>query len=221
MGRPLSALVVGARGAIGSAIVRELGRRKARVMRADLPELDLSDERSVQALRARVVAEGRAVDAVVNAAGILTPRSVMFATEDDWARSFAVNTIGAARLTRVFAELMARQGGGRILHLASLSGVAGLPGAAPYAASKAALIAMCKTAQVELASWRVKVAALAPGLVRTPLLAPLGRDPARALAHLGAGSLLLPDDVARRAVDLLDGSVRWPKSALSILRGKS
>lgn len=226
----VGAVVVGARGGIGAAVCAELARRGARVLEADRTvrrsargavHVDVRDDRSVRALRAEALRQLGRVEVLINCAGVLRARSILFATPDDWTSSFEVNVVGAARLTRAFAEAMARTGGGRILHLSSVAGLRGLPGAAPYAASKGALLALCATAAVELASWGVQVAAVAPGLVRTGMLKPLGNAALAGLRVVGARNILEPGEVAQRLVRLALGETSWPADGLALLDGEA
>lgn len=186
------ALVTGGGSGIGAATVRELARRGNSVVVVDL---DLDAAQSVvsgvalpagaQAIaRAcdvtipadvdRVVAEalqltGR-IDVVVNCAG-LAGRSdkLELLGLDDWARVVDVNLWGVAHVARAVTPILREQRSGAVVNVASIAGIQGSRGQVPYSAAKAAVIGLTQAMAKELMSAGVRVNAVAPGFIRTPM----------------------------------------------------
>ena len=110
------------------------------------------------------------VDILVNSAGIVGPNMPLIATSDeDWRRTFEVNVLGVVATMRAFVPGMVDRGWGRVVNFASMAGKDGNPNLAPYSASKAAVIALTKSAGKELATTGVLVNAIAPAVIATPM----------------------------------------------------
>ena len=141
-------------------------------------------------------AAGR-IDVLVNNAGITRDNLLVRMKVDQWDSVLAVNLKGPFLCTQLAAKVMMKQRQGRIINIASVSGVAGNIGQANYAAAKAGLIGLTKTAAKEYAARGVTVNAVAPGFIETDMTANLPekvRDSMLATIPLGrAGSV---DDVA-------------------------
>jgi len=144
------------------------------------------------------------LDIVVNNAGIIHVNPLTEETLDDWHRLLAVNTTGTLLGMQAGVPLMRHGGGGSIINVASIFGVAGAEGYIAYCASKGAIIAMTKVAALELARDKIRVNTICPGGVSTPMnedepeggvvpFTPLGRR-----AHVseisGAVAFLASDD---------------------------
>jgi NAD(P)-dependent dehydrogenase (short-subunit alcohol dehydrogenase family) len=108
------------------------------------------------------------VDILINNAGISTRHRFLDITPAEWNQVLAVNLTGAFYVAQTAARHMWEHGGGVILQTASTNGVMGYPYYADYNASKAGLIALTRTMALELAP-RVRVSAVAPGYVLTPM----------------------------------------------------
>ena len=126
------------------------------------------------------------LDVLVNNAGIIHVNPIVDERLDDWNRLLAVNATGTLLGMQAGIPLLRRAGGGAIVNVASIFGVAGAEGYIAYCASKAAIIAMTKTAALELAVDKIRVNVICPGGVSTPMnedepeggvvpLTPLGR----------------------------------------------
>jgi 3-oxoacyl-[acyl-carrier protein] reductase len=186
------AVVVGASGAIGQAIAADLGKDHRVfaadvVVRAEEPRpragrsakapangvrkahVDVRDEASVRALRERVRAELGGLDALVYCVGVLPRGTLRAAGVRGWQEAFDVNVLGAVRCVRVFAELMASAATGRIVLLGSVTARTALAGAGAYAATKAALESLARTAAVELAPAGISVVCVSPGYVASEM----------------------------------------------------
>jgi NAD(P)-dependent dehydrogenase (short-subunit alcohol dehydrogenase family) len=116
-------------------------------------------------------AEGRfgRLDIVVNNAGIVRVAPVAEETDDGWEGTMAVNATGVFYGMRAAIPALRRAGGGSIINVASIYGPVGAPGYVAYTASKAAVIAMTKVAALEHAADRIRVNAICPGPVRSPM----------------------------------------------------
>ncbi len=144
------------------------------------------------------------LDVLVNNAGIVHVNALVDEQPEDWNATLAVNTTGPLFGIQACVPAMRATGGGSIINVASIFGVAGAAGYVAYCASKGALIALTKTAALELAADGIRVNAICPGGVSTPMNAnekeggvipqtPLGRR-----AHVseisGAVAFLASDD---------------------------
>ena len=139
----------------------------ARVRRHDLRDVGEAAALAEEA----AVATGR-IDVLVNCAGVSLPRRHDEVTEDEWDFILDVNAKGTFFLTAAVARHMARQHSGSIVTISSISGKGWRDGSSvPYAASKAALIAMSRLLAVELGGFGVRVNTVCPGITRTEMMA--------------------------------------------------
>lgn len=187
------AIVTGAASGIGRASALRFLREGARVVLADLSEhrlsealdeatghapgaqalavrCDVSSETDVEALVAQAVAKFGRLDCMVNNAGV--PGAVGPITDisvEAWDRTYAVLVRGVFLGIKHAARAMADEGGS-IVNTASIAALNAGAGPAPYSSAKAAVLALSRSAAVELAPRRIRVNALCPGLILTPLL---------------------------------------------------
>lgn len=174
--------------------VRALGR-KALAIRADVS--DISD---VRAMVDKALADFRRIDILVNNAGLTIRARLWELTEDKWDRVVDVNLKGTFLCSRAISEAMVREGGGKIVNIASIRGIQGSDSSMHYAAAKAGVIALTKSLARELAPL-VRVNAIAPGYIETPLHA--GMSPEARQAVIDSTPLKRfgrPEDVARAAL---------------------
>src|SRR5262249_52077359 len=143
-------------------------------------------------------------DVLVNNAAQIVWKSAVETTEEEWDRVMGVNVKGAFLFSRAAIPVMQRRGGGAIVNLASISGVVGMPGQAAYCASKGAIVQLTRQLAVDYAEAGIRVNAVAPGAVETPLLMDLvdAQDDPGALRGLiesehPLGRLAGPDEIAR------------------------
>jgi NAD(P)-dependent dehydrogenase (short-subunit alcohol dehydrogenase family) len=180
------AIVTGAAEGVGRHIALRLAREGARLALADVQPAeatadlvkkaggtaayipcDIADEQSIRSCvdTAAALLGGR-VDILVNNAGINGQvQLVQGMTLPSWERTLRVNLTGTMMVTREVAPLMIRQGGGRIVNVASNVAKRGLPYRADYVASKWALLGLTQTLALELVSHRIRVNAVCPGPV--------------------------------------------------------
>jgi 3-oxoacyl-[acyl-carrier protein] reductase len=185
------AVVTGASGGIGAAVVEVLERDGAEVVAVDLP-LDVTGEDAPGAI-AELVRGG--VDVVVHNAGVTRDRTLARMDGDEWDSVLEVNLIAVERLNSALVPLL--RPGGRIVCVSSVSGIAGNRGQANYATSKAGLIGVVEALAPVLAERDCTINAVAPGFIETRMTAamPLAvREAGRRMNSLGQAGL--PIDVA-------------------------
>jgi NAD(P)-dependent dehydrogenase (short-subunit alcohol dehydrogenase family) len=149
---------------------------------------DISDPGQVDAAFGRVAAELGPPDVLYNNAGVNSAGSVLDATDDDWDRCFAVNARGTFLCSRAAARTMAEAGRGSIINQASVAALVGIANFAAYCAAKGAVVALTRSMSVDLAPRGIRVNAICPGTVYTPLMEPLMR--ARGQGDVAAGVAL-------------------------------
>jgi len=184
------AIVTGGASGIGAGIVEKFVAEGARVVIADVERdrgedlaaamgadavfrlTDVSDPDQVGALVAGAVETFGGLDVMVNNAGVSSRMHRSFFDDDlaDFQRVMAVNVLGVMAGTRDAARQMATTGGGSIINMSSIGGIQAGGGVMTYRASKAAVIMFTKSAAIELAQYEVRVNAIAPGNIPTPLL---------------------------------------------------
>jgi NAD(P)-dependent dehydrogenase (short-subunit alcohol dehydrogenase family) len=168
--------VTGAASGLGAACAHLLAERGATVVGFDRTPggswttLDLADAGAIAPAIERAVADHGRLDGLVSAAGVMDTRAFGQISPKDFDRIFSVNVRGAFFVLQVAADLMARTGGGSAVLFASTAGRVGRPLAAHYAASKAAMLSLVQSTAVALAGAGIRVNAVSPGLVETPML---------------------------------------------------
>ncbi|HEU5395451.1 MAG TPA: SDR family oxidoreductase [Candidatus Methylomirabilis sp.] len=232
-----AAIVTGAGQGIGRGIALAFAREGADVLVAEVnPETGARTAAEVQALgrtglatttdvtrpdqiEAMVETAARTfghLDILVNNAGVLKVQDLFALGEADWDRTFAVNAKGLFFCLQAAARRMRRQGGGAIVNIASIAGRAGRPIMVDYAATKAAVISITRSAAIALAPHRIRVNAVCPGMVDTAMWEhidevwgmqmqglPKGEQMRRRLKMVPLDRMEEPEDVARAVVFLV------------------
>jgi NAD(P)-dependent dehydrogenase (short-subunit alcohol dehydrogenase family) len=168
--------------------------------KAVFQKTNVSDSEQVEALVARAVSEFGALDAAFNNAGLLPPTAPLAEqTEDDWHRIMNVDVTGVFLCLKHELAQMAKAGRGAIVNTASVAGLRADPGMAPYVAAKHAVAGLTKAAAIDYATQGIRVNAIAPGLVRTPMTERWLNDPAmrdQVLADSPIRRAAEPEDIA-------------------------
>jgi len=233
--RGKAALVTGAAGGIGRAIVATFQAQGVMVMGADLKAGaadhnvtgDLMDGAFCDALPAQAVAEMGRLDIVVNNAGIITRGKITEATDEDFARSMAINVEAPFRLCRAAIPIMAEAGGGAIVNVSSCWGVHPGPNHPVYVSSKAAVASLTQCLGMDHADQGIRVNAVCPNEVNTPMIrtgfATRGLDPDKAIDELNAsvplGRIAEPQDIADVVAFLASDQARYMCGALLEVNG--
>jgi len=214
------ALVTGGASGIGAATVALLRARGAVVVAADLhpgddaEALDVTDEAAVDALIDAILERYGRLDLAANVAG--TPgvyAEVADATTGDWRATMAVNLDGLFFCLRAELRAMRAAGRGAIVNVASSAGRMGVPGLSAYSASKHAVLGLTRSAALEVARQGIRVNAVCPGSVRTPMLRGFVGGDEDLLEKMGRrapmGRLGEPEEIAEAVVWLLSDGARF------------
>lgn len=215
-------LITGAGRGIGRVIAEQFAKDGATVYVNDLQEGDMAtwaddcasrngvkvvpvcfDVTDSAALKAGLMsiykAEGR-IDCVVNNAAIIANQKLGMVTKPLLEKMYAVNVFAVVDILQITSRLMARNGGGSFVNIASITGVAGSPGQVAYSSSKGAVIAMTKSAAKELSPLNIRVNAVAPGIIETERFKGLyesdGDKIDQRISRIALGRLGTPQDVA-------------------------
>jgi 3-oxoacyl-[acyl-carrier protein] reductase len=161
-------------------------------------EVDVSDPQSVSRMYDVVVGERGRVDIAVANAGILADARAVTMTDEQWDRVLAVNLNGVFYCARAAARLMIEQGYGRIILASSVVGMKGNFGQVNYAAAKAGVTGIARSLAREVArKGDITVNAIAPGFVRTEMLAGIPPERLSAIAErIPSGRLATPEQIA-------------------------
>lgn len=232
-----AALVTGAAGGIGAAVVRALRQQGVRVAVADRDTAGITAEAHLDGnlleasyadgLPAAASAALGGLDIIVNNAGVITRGCVTETTDADWDLSVGVNVQAPFRICRAAIPLLAAQGGGAIVNVASCWGLRPGPQHAVYCMTKAAIASLSQCMGMDHAHQGIRINAVAPNEVNTPMLrtgfAKRGFDPDRAVAELGQtvplGRIAEPEDIADVILFLASDSARYMCGAVVEVNG--
>jgi NAD(P)-dependent dehydrogenase (short-subunit alcohol dehydrogenase family) len=203
------ALVTGGASGIGAATVMRLQDCGAVVVVADLggdKSVDVTDESAVDAFVAQVVDEHGRLDIAANVAGTSgVYANVADATTRSWRQTLEVNLDAVFYCLRAELRAMRAAGnGGSIVNVASSAGKMGVPGLSAYSASKHGVIGLTKSAALEVAREGIRVNAVCPGTIRTPMLRGFVGGDEETLEKMGRrapiGRIGEPDEIAEAIV---------------------
>ena len=161
---------------------------------------DVTDSAALKSgLMAIYKAEGK-IDCVVNNAAIIANQKLGMVTKDLLCKMYSVNVFAVIDMLQIASRLMARNGGGCFVNIASITGVVGSPGQVAYSSTKGAIIAMTKSAAKELSPMQIRVNAVAPGIIETERFKELyesdGDKIDQRISRIALGRLGTPQDVA-------------------------
>ena len=204
------ALITGAGRGIGRVIAEQFIADGAVVYANDLNDFEIEGAKTIcfdvtdtNALKAGLMsiykAEGR-IDCVVNNAAIIANQKLGMVTKPLLEKMYAVNVFAVIDMIQIASRLMARNGGGCFVNMASVTGVVGSPGQVAYSASKGAVIALTKSSAKELAPQGIRVNAVAPGIIKTERFEELyeasGDKIDQRIGRIALGRLGTPQDIA-------------------------
>jgi NAD(P)-dependent dehydrogenase (short-subunit alcohol dehydrogenase family) len=195
------AIVTGARRGMGRTHALALSKAGAKVLLADISKedcekvaeeiekaggeslavkCDVTNKKEVEEMVRTAVEKWGKLDILVNNAGIAQFFPFLEITEEDWSRTIDINLKGYFLCAQAAAKEMAKQKSGAIVNIASVAmgqvGV-GFPNLAHYCASKGGIVAMTEAMALELAPYNIRVNAVSPGAIETPMVDPLKQDP--------------------------------------------
>ncbi|MGA9978095.1 MAG: 3-oxoacyl-ACP reductase FabG [Candidatus Sulfotelmatobacter sp.] len=218
-GEPRVALVTGASGTIGSAIAKALASAGFRVAvhyrngkesagevvksivasggEASAVDADLSREESVASMFNRIEQELGAVDYLVNNAGVTRDVLLAFMSDEQWDEVIDTNLRGTYLCSRLALTGMMHRGSGAICNIVSPAGVRGQAGQCNYSAAKGGIIAFTKALSREMGRFRIRVNAVCPGVIPSPMSAKyIEKEEKRLLSEIPLGRFGRPEEVA-------------------------
>ncbi|MEZ5844552.1 MAG: SDR family oxidoreductase [Hyphomicrobiaceae bacterium] len=169
---------------------------------------NVTDEAAVEKLLAAVEASHGPIAGVVNSAGIAADIHTLDTPVDLFRKILDVNVIGSFIVARAAARLMAKHQHGAIVNIASISGLRGSKGRVAYGTSKGAVITMTQVLANDLAKYGIRVNAIAPGPVETPMVKALHTDADRKLwrTFVPMRRYAQPEEIASAIAFLVDGT---------------
>ena len=213
------AIVTGSARGIGKAIAVELMNQGARVVISDINEelckataeelkkqggdtlsvvCNVTQSDSVEKLVQSVVEKWGRIDILVNNAGITRDDLFVRMSEEHWQAVIDTNLTSAFKVTKPVLAVMSKQRSGRIINIASTTGVHGNPGQVNYAAAKGGLIAFTKTVALEYAKRNITCNAVAPGFIDTDMTKALGEQIiSQFVDRIPLKRMGTPDDIAQ------------------------
>ncbi len=235
-----TAIVTGSGRGLGRAMARALAQAGAAVVVADIIEMDrmetvdlidaeggraievdcnVAESDSVQNMVDRTLDTFDRIDILVNNAGLAWRKNLLDESEEDWNRMLGVNLTGLFNCCRAVGRHMVEQKRGKVINIASTSGVEGEIGYTAYTTTKAGVILFTKTLALEWASYNINVNAIGPGWFHTPLTDPLTKNPVRfeeIMREIPKGRLAKPEEIgplvvflASKASDFMTGSITF------------
>lgn len=182
-------------------------------------EVDVISQKSVDDLVTLTLEKFGRVDVLINNAGVLSPNGrIHNLTDEDWRHAFNVNLLGAVHGVIAGVRVM-KDNGGSIINTASVAGITAWSHAAPYSATKAALIHMTKVAAIEYAKERIRVNCVCPGVFPSAMHTGLDDSVMDALAQRHPLGLGTPDDLLGAYMYLASDASSWTTGSALVVDG--
>jgi len=235
------AIVTGAAQGIGRGIVLALAKEGAKVVVSDVSDKIADVVREIESLGSEALAakanvadsketEGMAkaaikkfgrIDILVNNAGIYPFKPLVEMKEEDWDRVMGVNLKGVFNCTKAVLPKMIEQKSGNIINISSIAGtVLGYLNLVHYSASKGGVLGFTRSAALELAQYRIRVNAIAPGAVETPGTKVVGEEALKQVEQtIPQKRVGQPDDIANLVVFLASDDSSYITGQLIVADG--
>ena len=240
------AIITGARRGMGRSHAITLAKAEAKVVVADISledcqkvvdeikkaggeaiavKCDVTKKNEVDSMVKAAVKKWGKVDILVNNAGICQFKPFLELTEEEWDRTININLKGYFLCAQAAAKEMVKQKSGVIVNIASIAmgqvGV-GFPTLAHYCASKGGIVAMTETLALELAPYNIRVNAIAPGAIETPMINPLKADPKTmegTLARIPLHRVGKPEEVSNLVLFLASDASSYMTGSTVVIDG--
>lgn len=232
-----TAVVTGGTGGIGTAVCGRLASEGARIIAADLADgdsrdgvefrkLDVTDPASVSRLFDEISGRWGQLDALVNAAGIEIEKTIEETTLEEWNRIFAVNVTGMFLVAKAALPLLRKSGAASIVNFGSYDGFIADPGLAAYCATKGAVHALTRAMACDHGPEGIRVNAICPGFVDTPMLQSFFGEKGNAASLRTAIEEIhptrtfgTPEDIAGLVLWLVSDEARYASGQLWVMDG--
>ncbi|MDR1183066.1 MAG: SDR family oxidoreductase [Bacteroidales bacterium] len=165
--------------------------------------MDVTDSSAVKSIFMRIKKEQGRLDVLVNNAGMMKDALIGMISKEQIEQTYSVNVFAVIEMIQYASKFFKRQQSGVIINLASIMGVNGNPGQLLYSSTKGAIVTLTKSAAKELAPYKIRVNAIAPGAIDTDMLRSIGEDNvSKLLKNIYSGKLGVAEDVAKTALFL-------------------
>jgi NAD(P)-dependent dehydrogenase (short-subunit alcohol dehydrogenase family) len=229
------AVVTGGLSGIGAAIAKRMAGEGATVIAADRSteiltlgsgpllalHVDVQDASSVDSMMRTVIARYGRLDCMVNSAGIGSDIPFLQTSLESFDRILSVNLRGTFIMGQSAARAMKESGGGSIVNIASVSGITGNAGRSAYGASKWGVVGLSRVMAIDLANFNIRVNAIAPGAVETPLVDQMlpELEARQWTEHTPLHRYARPEEVAGSAVFLCSGDASFITGHVLVVDG--
>jgi len=240
------ALITGARRGMGRTHALALAKKGVKVIVTDIDladcqkvadeiksqggqalalKLDVSKKTDVEQVVKKIVEQFGRLDILINNAGIAQFKPFLQLTEEEWDRTLDINLKGQFFCSQAAALVMKEKGGGVIVNISSVAmgqqGI-GFPNIAHYCASKGGIVALTEALAVELAPFKIRVNAIAPGMIETPMIEPVKKDPKTLeglLARVPLHRIGKPEEVSELVLFLASDSSSYMTGSTVVIDG--
>jgi len=186
---------------------------------------DLTVPQEIEKLAAKVLEKYGTVDILVNNAGVAVKKSILECTLEDWDFVLNLDLRGLWYLTREVAKTMIKNKSGKIINIASITGVVSFPDESIYASAKGGVVNMTRELGCELAKYNINVNAIGPGIIETPIYElqnfslKVKENAEGMLKEIPINKIGQPDDIAGPAVFLASDDSNYVCGAILMVDG--